>query len=413
MIKTAEELKRVVEREVNCVKITDIHTHIYSKDFNDLLLWGIDELLTYHYLIAEFFRYSNMDYKKFFSLSKNEQAELVWRILFVENTPISEAQRGVLTVLNKLGFDTSNKDIEYYRSSFKKMDLGEYIDKVFEISNVKTVVMTNDPFDDIERRVWENGGCKDERFKAALRIDALLMNYQKSMEKMISMGYDVSANMDDKTISGIKRFLNDWADRMGALYMAASLPPSFNVPEDSIKWIILDKCILPVCKERNIPFAMMIGVNKLVNYELGLAGDSVGRANNSALEYLCRNYPENKFMITYLSRENQHEVLVSARKFKNLFVFGCWWFMNNPVLIEEITRMRFELLGLSFIPQHSDARVLDQLIYKWEHSRRIISKVLFEKYLDILDTGFMITEEDVRRDVENLFDNNFWKFLNN
>ena len=36
--------------------------------------------------------------------------------------------------------------------------------------------------------------------------------------------------------------------------------------------------------------------------------------------------------------------------------------------------MRIELLGTSFIPQHSDARVLDQLIYKWDHSRQIIGE---------------------------------------
>lgn len=411
MIKSAEHLKEIVEREVRNVKITDIHTHIYSKDFRELLLWGIDELLTYHYLVAEFFRYSNMKYDEFFSLSKKKQAEAVWKTLFIDNTPVSEAQRGVLTILKNLGLDISRKDLDYYRNYFNNIDISEYMDKVFEISNVKCVIMTNDPFDDVERVVWENGGCKDERFKAALRIDSLLMNYQKSIEKMVKMGYKVSLSLNERTIFEIKRFLNDWSDKMGALYMAASLPPSFNAPEDSIRWILIEKCILPVCRDRNMPFAMMIGVNKLVNYELGLAGDSVGKANNSVLEYLCKNYPDNKFMITYLSRENQHEVLVTARKFKNLFVFGCWWFMNNPVLIEEITRMRFELLGLSFLPQHSDARVLEQLIYKWEHSKKIISRVLYEKYLDIYEIGFIITEDDIKRDIENLFGNNFWRFI--
>jgi hypothetical protein len=37
---------------------TDIHTHLYAPSFGKLGLWGIDELLTYHYLEAEFFRYS-------------------------------------------------------------------------------------------------------------------------------------------------------------------------------------------------------------------------------------------------------------------------------------------------------------------------------------------------------------------
>jgi hypothetical protein len=25
--------------------------------------------------------------------------------------------------------------------------------------------------------------------------------------------------------------------------------------------------------------------------------------------------------------------------------FGCWWFLNNPSLVEEITRERIEMLG--------------------------------------------------------------------
>jgi hypothetical protein len=49
-----------------------------------------------------------------------------------------------------------------------------------------------------------------------------------------------------------------------------------------------------------------------------------------------------------LARENQHELAVLARKFRNLHIFGCWWFLNNPSLVDEVTRMRVELLGLSF-----------------------------------------------------------------
>ena len=122
-------------------------------------------------------------------------------------------------------------------------------------------------------------------------------------------------------------------------------------------------------------------------------------------------YPENKFMVTMLARENQHELCVAARKFRNLLVFGCWWFLNNPSLIEEITRMRLELLGTTMIPQHSDARVLDQLVYKWEHSRQVIGKVLVEKYADTLATGWHLTEVDVKKDVERLFRGNFREFL--
>ena len=153
--------------------------------------------------------------------------------------------------------------------------------------------------------------------------------------------------------------------------MAASLPPTFAYPERSSRGTLLDKCVLPFARERGIPFAMMIGVKKLINPPLGVAGDGVGKADIGALECLCQRNPANKFLVTYLSRENQHEFAVTARKFHNLMVFGCWWFLNIPSVITEMTSERIELLGPRFVPQHSDARILDQLLYKWSHSRRI------------------------------------------
>jgi hypothetical protein len=74
-----------------------------------------------------------------------------------------------------------------------------------------------------------------------------------------------------------------------------------------------------------------------------------------------------------------------------------------------MTAMRLELLGLSFIPQHSDARVLDQLIYKWKHSRAIIGEVLSRKYEDVVNTGRQITEDDIRRDLRFLFTDDLFR----
>ena len=88
----------VVER----TPIYDIHTHLYDPAFGELLLWGIDELLVYHYLIAEGFRQFDLPYDKFWSLTKTQQADAIWQALFIDHSPISEACRGVLTVLNAL-----------------------------------------------------------------------------------------------------------------------------------------------------------------------------------------------------------------------------------------------------------------------------------------------------------------------
>lgn len=409
---SSSQLRSVVEHEVANVKVTDVHTHLFSADFQEMLLWGIDEVLTYHYLVAEYFRYSSMDYATFFCLPKAKQADLVWETLFLNRSPVSEAQRGALTILHKLGLDVGSRSLGQYREYFQSRTISQQIDTVFELAGLQEVVMTNDPFDPQEREIWKRGGGKeDPRFKAALRIDPLLMDYPKSFKVLQAEGYEVDGDLTGNSLAEVRRFLRDWVQRMDALYMAVSLPPDFSVNDHLVRTRLVKECVLPICAELGIPFALMIGVNKLVNKELGLAGDSLGKANVRVLEELCTNYPENKFLVTMLSRENQHELAITARKYRNLMVFGCWWFLNNPSTVEEMTRIRLETLGLSFIPQHSDARVLEQLIYKWDHSKTIIGRVLYEKYQDLQATGWLLTQDSIKADIQGLFGDNFSDFL--
>ena len=404
-------LQSVLEEVLASVPITDIHTHIYPAEFKQLSLWGIDELLTYHYLVAEFFRFSDMAYDDFFALSKEQQADLVWETLFVDNSPVSEAARGVLTILSKLGLDVANRDLASYRAYFASFGRREYIGKVLEIAGVSDIVMTNDPFDPVEHDFWETTGNSDSRFKGVLRLDPLLNDYSNSWRQLAEWGYAVEATMNPQSIAEIQRFLRDWVGKLGALYLAASLPPEFAYPEESLRGKCIRECVLPVCRELGKPFALMVGARPAVNPQLRVAGSSVGKSQVRAVENLCRENPENKFLVTMLSRENQHELCVLARKFKNVLLFGCWWFLNNPVIIEDMTRMRLEMLGFAFVPQHSDARVIDQLIYKWCHTKVILQRVLFDKYKDLLDAGWVVSREEIVRDMEHWLGGAFWKFV--
>ena len=237
------------------------------------------------------------------------------------------------------------------------------------------------------------------------------MSGSEAAQKLSQWGYAVDVEpTSGKTISEVRRFLADWSRRMKASYVMVSLPPDFEYPGKTKAARLLEHAVLPHCLEFNLPLALMQGVERAVNPQLKLAGDGSGLSNLGALRNLCAAHPENKFLATVLARENQHELCVLARKFRNLHVFGCWWFLNVPLLVEEITRMRFELLGSSFTPQHSDARVLDQLVYKWRHSRRIIADVLVEKYAELSRSGWQTTRAEVERDVKNLFGGAFERF---
>lgn len=408
-----DTLPEAVRRIVAGTPVTDMHTHLYAPPFKSLLLSGIDELLTYHYLIAEYFRLAPTDYETFWGWDKQRQAAEIWRTLFVEHSPLSEACRGVLTVLQALGLDTASRDLEAYRAWFAAQESARHIENVFCIAGVESAVMTNDPFDDLERPVWEGGYESGGRFHGVLRIDPLLNNWPEACRRLQGWGYAVDQQLSAPALAEVRRFLATWMKRFNALYMAVSLPPDFVFPEESPRALLIEQCVLPVAREFNRPFAMMIGVTRQVNPALRMAGDGVGAASLAPLEHLCARFPDNKFMVTCLARENQHALCVAARKFRNLLVFGCWWFLNNPGLIEEMTRMRIELLGPSIMPQHSDARVLEQIIYKWSHSREIIAKVLTEKYQDLARTGWVVTEEELRRDAAQLLGGNFWRFVEN
>jgi hypothetical protein len=386
-------LQPVADKVRNVLDTTDfidIHTHLFAPEFGNLGLSGIDELLTYHYLEAELFRFGTISPNRYFAQSKPQRADTVWRTLFVDHSPLSEAARGVIAVLHAFDLPTASPSLNPIRQFFKDQKPEDHLSNVLRLAGISSVVMTNDPWDPNEAPLWSDGFRFDSRFLPALRLDRILN--------------DPSQLRSDLEV---RHQLDDWVTRMRPVYMAVSLPDSFEFPTADQRTGLLINAVLPACRAFGIPLALMIGVRRQVNPAIGLAGDASGRADMRALEALCCDHPENTFLVTVLSRENQHELCVYARKFANLIPFGCWWFLNNPSMVEEITRERLEMLGTTFIPQHSDARILEQLIYKWRNTRRTLAPVLAKSYELMREDGRPVARADIERDVTRLFRGNF------
>jgi hypothetical protein len=404
------EIADEVQDLVASTQVIDIHTHLFSPAFGKIGLWGIDELLTYHYLEAEFFRSSDTTPEEYWKLSKTERADAIWKALFVENSPISESTRGIIAVLSAFGLPTDASGLQEARRFFARQSIESHIRNVFQIAGVSDVVMTNDPLDPEERPVWMGSGQKHPQFHPVLRLDRILWGWPQHWRQLASQGYSVDEHASGKSVAEVRRFLADWHQRMRPLYMAVSLADAFQFPDDTVTSKLLSESVLPSCLEFGLPMSLMIGVRRQVNPRLRLAGDAVGKGDMRAVENLCRSFPDNRFLASVLSRENQHELAVYARKFNNLMPFGCWWFLNNPSIVEEITRERIELLGTSFIPQHSDARVLEQVIYKWQNTRRTLAPILANAYRLLQADGAEITRQKIQRDVNRLFRTNFEKW---
>ncbi len=405
-----EAIRAHVDAELSATPFIDLHTHLFMPSLGPIGLWGIDELVTYHYLEAELFRSNPVTPAQYFSLGKREKADLIWKTLFVDNPPVSEATRGVIAVLNSFGLPTASDNLTEARDFFASRKLAAHIKDVFRLAGISEAVMTNDPLDPDEAPAWEKNPERDPQFHAVLRLDRILNKWAQHWEALQSQGYDVAADGSGKTSSEVRRFLSRWCDIMQPVYMAVSLPDTFAYPEESLRAQFIRDAVLPVCRERNIPLSVMIGVRYLVNPALRLAGDAVGKADLRAVENLAVGFPDNRFLISVLSRENQHELCVYARKFANLMPFGCWWFLNNPSIVEEMTRERLEMLGTSFVPQHSDARVLEQVIYKWRNTRRTMGPILTNAYQLLTEDGRGVSREDIKRDITRLFRGNFESF---
>lgn len=403
---TPQAVHAILREALHTLRVVDMHTHIYGPEFGDRCLWGIDELLTYHYLLAEFFRVHPMEPRAFYALVKQQQADLIWQHLFVDRAPISDAARGVVTVLSEFGLDTSARNLTEAREFFRGRAIDSHFDDVLNRAGVGELVMTNDPFDAGEVAAFPITGRLHPRIRTSLRLDALFARPREAFASMAHQGFDGAQSLPGG-MPVIRRFLDAWIRRAAPMYLGVSFGPEFAYPDQSVRTSLLREVVVPACLEHGLPLSLMIGVRRAVNSELRLAGDGAGVADVSAIENICLEFPRLRVLTTFLARENQHALCVAARKFRNLTPFGCWWFMNTASLVTETTRMRMELLGATFIAQHSDARVLEQLIYKWHETRRLLAVALAPSYTALAESGWPLSAQQIERDMRALLADNF------
>lgn len=112
------QLLNVVEEELAAAPIIDVHTHLCMPSLGKLGLWGIDELITYHYLEVELFRSSSIQPDEYWRLSKQQKADAIWKALFVQHAPVSEATRGVVAVSSAFYLPVDGADLSDARAFF-------------------------------------------------------------------------------------------------------------------------------------------------------------------------------------------------------------------------------------------------------------------------------------------------------
>lgn len=470
-------MENIIESTMNNCKVIDLHSNLFPYQYMELCLYGIDNLLTYHNLIYDLFIvWNGLTPEEFYKLDKITQADIIWEELFIRRTPISENCRGVITTLNKLGLNQyiKNRDLNCIRNyllNINPSNISNYIEQIFNLSNVDYTIMTNHIFDknevkyldkififkrgnnviynrlneieevsilDCHRQMgdpgsysisFNNGREKNtlwkyllmpdttfnnitKRFKTSIRIDKLIKDYDSCIKNSLLKEYGFQGDID-----GIKEYIRYWKHFMRPKYFIAFLESDFfyDPSESEKEWYgtpsqVIDKIIVPLAKELDLPISFKFGTKIELNSSLQDSGNNLGMCNMYFLSNLCKNNPKCKFLVTFLSQVNQHQLCVLSRNFSNLHIYGCC-FLNNPSVIEEITRMRIDMLGFDFTPQYSNSIVLEQLLYKWEHSKQIITRVLIEKYKNLQKSGWVFSKEEIERDINYLFRDSYLNFM--
>ena len=399
MILSNDNLSNKLSNIIDSTTIFDMHTHLFPPSHKKFFLSGFKNLLNYHYLIAELLTATNIDASTFYSYNFEKKASLIWNELFEKRTPVSEACTGVLSILKELNIEINNKN---FLSISDEYDNKIQSDKnILNYSNVSSLVMTNNPFDLDEWSLFKSTDWDKKIYLASLRLDDLILDYEEAYNKAKNQ----TSKQEQDTIVA---YLEKCYQQSRPVYAAVSLNlANFKTIVDGSMW----RNILAWLESKKLPLSLMLGVKRSVNKDFGLAGDGIGDINLKELSKLCNSFPKNKFLVTCLSLNDQHELTVLSRKHPNLRIFGFWWFMNQPTIIKQVLKMRIDMLGFSFIPQHSDARVTDQLIYKWSHFKKILYPILLEYYQNLLYKNFPLSEDILQRDINKLLFGNAKNFL--
>lgn len=385
------KIKKKILNILNSIEIVDIHTHLFPPEFKSYYKSGLVELLNYHYLVVEFLSSSKYDPEKFFSLKPIKRAQLVWDFIFINNTPISDAAIGIIKIFNFLKIkNLKNKDLLTLIAEIdNKFDLKKFLKK----NQISKIVMTNNPCDEKEWALFKNKKWDRKTFLSSIRIDDFFKKNSKYSKLSNSIFY---------------KFIRMRSLEARPVYFALSCDgPDIKKIFKSKKM----KIILKLLKQEKIPLMILVGVKREVNKKFREGGDGVGSDDLSQLEEVVNNNKENTFIVTHLSNNSQYKLTVLSRKLPNLTLFGIWWHLNQDQYQKEILLNRISLLGFNFLPQHSDSRVSEQLIYKWENFKQIISEVLSKKYEMLDRMNYKINKKDIERDLNKLFHQNYRKLL--
>jgi len=401
------ELRKSIFEQLDELVIIDPHTHINPLQPAST---SLADILGYHYY-TELAHSAGMP-KDQIEEDGLDPKEKVGRLIAnfgpIENTIqyswfVEMAQ--ALLDWDQDTIDMSNWE-QLYDSAAEKMASETWSQEVLDRSRLSAVFLTNDFDDPLE-------GFDTDVYIPCLRTDDLVFHLAKpEVRKRLQAATDVALSCAATLKEAIgKLFTHFKAHNVRAC--AISLPPDFapepismNRAETAIG-AILEKgvdagaqqeraisqfvfwTLAELCAQHDLPFDLMIGVNRSV-YSAGVfQGQDLYDSRVSLLQYqrLFNAFPQVTFPISVLASVTNQELASYSWIFPNVVTNGHWWYSNTPTFIEHDAAARLEAVPRTKqIGYYSDMYKLEFALPKFRMYKRILAKILAERF--VVDRGW-------------------------
>jgi glucuronate isomerase len=403
----SQNLRNQIFAELDALTLIDPHTHINP---HQPAAKHLADILGYHY-------YTELAHSAGMPREDIEQADLpanekVRRLLANLGSVSNTIQHSwLLEILQTLfGYDSLEILPEDWQLlcdvAERKMSAPDWEQQVLQQSKLEAVFLTND-FDDPLQ------GFDTHRYIPCLRTDDLVFHLAKPEVRFRLQKATQQELLDAKSLRVCLGRLFSHFCANNAKACAISLPPDFtptpisaNRAETAVTDLLrhgLEAAesqrravsnfvfwtLAEYCAEFQLPFDLMIGVNRRV-YEQGVfQGQDLYDSRVSLIQYrqLLNSFPQVTFPISVLASVTNQELTSYAWIFPNVVTRGHWWYSNTPTFIEHDAAARLEAVPRTKqIGYYSDMYKLEFALPKFNMYKRILAKVLAERF--VIDRGW-------------------------
>ena len=394
-----DPLVRELFTEICRIPLIDPHSHINPHRPSAR---NLDEILGYHYY-TELAHSAGMDQTPL--AADVAPRERVRAILNHMDRFDNTAQYAWFLEIARafLGFQgerVTATDADFlWEAAERVMSRPDWENEVLRRSNIEKVFLTNDFDDPLE-------GFDTGRYVPCLRTDDLVFRLDKpEVRERLAKTTGVEAGDAASLRQAIGKLFEHFT-RRGARACAISLPPDF-APQSGPNafWMLAE-----YCRECQLPFDLMIGVNRRV-YRGGVyQGQDLFDQRTSLIQYaeLFNAFPEVTFCISVLSSGQNQELASYSWIFPNVVTNGHWWYSNIPAHIELDLRARLQAVPKTKqIGYYSDMYKLEFGLPKFNMYRRLLARVLADDFVRpgvLTEAGAIALARCILRDnVERIF----------